>query len=38
MAYLKKIHLCMSAAEAEDIVRCLGRVNIFICKLVKLMT
>lgn len=42
MAYqcyiLKKIYLCKPVAGTEDIVRCLGRVNIFICKPVKLMT
>lgn len=43
MAYqcciLEKIYLCKAAAaETEDIVGCLGRVNIFICKPVKLMT
>ncbi len=35
---LKKIYLCKAAAGTEDIVGCLGRVNIFICKPVKLMT
>lgn len=42
MAYqcyiLKEIYLCKAVAGAEDRVRCLGRVNIFICKPVKLMT
>lgn len=42
MAYqcciVEKIYLYKAVAGTEDIVGCLGRVNIFICKPVKLMT